>query len=82
MQLNVEIPSHFPDAVQCTPEQFMQEAKFAMAAKLYEIGRLSSGMAAVLAGVSRVQFLLELSRYGVPVIDLTENELSDDVNNA
>jgi predicted HTH domain antitoxin len=33
--------------------------------KLYELGRLSSGRAAELAGMSRVEFLLALSRYKV-----------------
>ena len=37
MQLLVEVPTNLPDAAQCTPEQFMQEAKLAMAIKLYEL---------------------------------------------
>jgi len=35
------------------------------AVKLYELGRLSSGRAAELAGMSRVEFLLSLERYQV-----------------
>jgi len=35
------------------------------AVKLYELGRLSSGIAAELAGMSRVEFLLNLNRYRV-----------------
>jgi predicted HTH domain antitoxin len=48
------------------------------AVKLYEMGRLSSGRAAELAGMSRVEFLLNLSRY--KVFPLTA-EL-DDLENA
>ena len=44
--------------------------------------RLSSGMAAALVGISRVQFLAELGRYGVPVIDLSVADLESDVANA
>jgi predicted HTH domain antitoxin len=33
--------------------------------KLYEMGRLSSGRAAELAGLSRVEFLLNMERYRV-----------------
>ena len=33
--------------------------------KLYELGHLSSGRAAELAGISRVEFLLNLGRYQV-----------------
>jgi len=82
MQILVEVPTNLPDAAQCTPQQFMQEAKLAMAIKLYEMKRLPSGMAALLVGMSRVQFLGELHLYGVPVIDLDETELAEDFNNA
>jgi predicted HTH domain antitoxin len=54
----------------------------AMGVKLYEMKRLSSGMAASLVGVSRVQFLSELHRYGVAVIDLDDDELAEDIVNA
>jgi len=82
MQLLLEVPSNLPDAAQCTPQQFMREAKLAMAIKLYEMKRLSSGMSASLVGMSRLQFLGELHRYGVPVIDLDESELAEDITNA
>lgn len=82
MQILVEVPSNLPDAAQCTPQQFMHEAKLAMAIKLFEMKRLSSGMAALLIGMSRMQFLGELHRYGVPMIDLDENELAQDIINA
>lgn len=82
MQLLVEVPSNLPDAAQCTPQQFMHEAKLAMAIKLFEMKRLSSGMAASLIGMTRVQFLGELHRYDVSMIDLDENELAQDIANA
>jgi predicted HTH domain antitoxin len=82
MQLVVEVPGNLPDAAQCTPQQFMHEAKLAMAMKLFEMKRLSSGMAAMLIGMSRIEFLGELHRYGVPMIDLDQNELAQDISNA
>ena len=82
MQLLVDVPSHMSDAAQCTPQQFVHEAKLAMAVKLFEMKRLSSGMAALLIGMTRMQFLGELHRYGVSMIDLDENELAQDINNA
>jgi predicted HTH domain antitoxin len=81
MQLLLEVPKNLPDAAQCTPQQFIQEAKLAMAIKLFEMKRLSSGMAATFIGMSRVEFLSELYRYGVPVIDLDQNELAQDLSN-
>jgi len=82
MELVVPIPQALPDAMQSTPEEFAHEARMAMAAKLYELKRLPSGMAAQLAGVSRVEFLLELHRFGVAVIDLTADEILADAANA
>jgi hypothetical protein len=49
-----------------------------MAVKLFEMKRLSSGIAAQ----DRVTFLLSLHRFGVPMIDLEEEELLSDIENA
>ena len=43
--------------------------------------RLSSGMAAKLAGMDSVSFLLSLHQYGVAMIDLDEDELQLDIQN-
>lgn len=82
LQLTIEYPETFPDAVGRTREQFEQEARWAMAVKLFELQRLSSGMAAALLGVDRVTFLLKLGDYGVPMVDLSEEELLSDMANA
>lgn len=42
---------------------------------MYELGRLSSGAAAKLAGVPRVVFLTKLADYGVETFRLTEEQL-------
>ena len=82
MQLQIEYPDSLPDLLQTTRPQFEAEARMAMAVKLFERQRLTSGLAARLAGVSRVEFLLDLHRYGVPMIDLDEAELRADVQHA
>jgi predicted HTH domain antitoxin len=43
---------------------------------------ISSGIAAKIAGINRVTFLMELHKYGVLMIDLTEEELLSDFENA
>jgi predicted HTH domain antitoxin len=82
--LSAEFPRHhldrpLPDALQRSQGQFEQEAKLAMAVKLFEMKRLSSGIASKLAGVDRVSFLLGLHRYGVAMIDLDQDELQSDL---
>lgn len=81
-QLTVNYSETLPDVVGSTQEQFEQEAKWAMAVKLFEMKRLSSGMAAALIGVDRVTFLLKLADYGISMIDLSEAELLSDLANA
>lgn len=82
MQIIVNYPEQLPDALQQSPEQFEHEAKMAMAVKLYELKRISSGTAAALVGMERVAFLLGLHHYGVAVIDLTEGDLESDFDKA
>lgn len=82
MQLVIDYPQLLPDALQQTRAEFEQAAKMAMAVKLFEMKRLSSGVAAKLAGVERVTFLLDLHRYGVPMIDLDDEDLLTDLRNA
>jgi len=81
-QILIDYPANLPDMLHTTPSDFAAEAKMAMAVKLFELKRLSSGMAAQLAGVDRVTFLLNLHRYGVAMIDLDEDELKADLENA
>ena len=82
LQLTINYPETFPDALGKTREQFERDARWAMAVKLYELKQLSSGMAASLLGVDRVTFLLKLNDYGVAIIDLSEEELLSDFKNA
>lgn len=82
MTLRIDYPADLPDALQQTRQQFEAEARMAMAVKLFEMKRISSGIAAQIAGLPRAQFLLALHRYGVPMIDLDEEELRSDLAHA
>lgn len=77
-QLTIEYPDDLLVALGANREQFEQEARFALAAKLFEMGRLSSGKAARLAGMDRATFLLSLHRVGVAMLDLDEMEMEDE----
>ena len=80
--ITIECPDSILQALQETPEEFAREARLLLAVKLYEIGRLSSGRAAELAGMIRVQFLEVLKSYKVPVLNLTREELEKDFQSA
>ena len=62
-----------------TQEQFNQEARFLLAAKLFELGKLSSGQAARLCGKERVDFLLSLPQIGVSISNLRPEDADAEV---
>lgn len=64
--------------LEVTPERYGLELRLAAAVKLYELGRLSSGAAAKLAGIPRVVFLSKLADYGVDTFRLSSNDLSQE----
>ena len=47
--------------------------------QLYELGRLSSGSAALLAGVPRTLFLSRLAEFGVDTFRLSESDFEEEV---
>ena len=64
-QIIVDVPEKVLLAEKTDEATFARELRMLAAVKLYELGRLSSGRAAELAGMSRVEFLLALGRYKV-----------------
>ncbi len=64
-QIVVDVPEKVLLAEKMDEADFARELRTLAAVKLYELGRLSSGRAAELAGMSRVEFLLSLGRYKV-----------------
>lgn len=64
-QIMISVPEKILLAEKTDEVSFAQELRMLAAVKLYELGRLSSGRAAELAGMSRIEFLLTLGRYKV-----------------
>lgn len=74
-EITLSIPDEALLALKLNEQQLGAELRLAAAIKLYELGRLSSGSAARLAGVPRVVFLTKLYDYGVDSFRLTAEEL-------
>ena len=73
-QVVINVPEKILLAEKTDEVAFGRELSTLAAVKLYELGRLSSGRAAELAGVSRVEFLMNLSHYRVfPLVSELED---------
>jgi len=77
-QITFEVSEESLLALNLPHERLADELRMAAAVKLYEIGRLSSGAAAQLAGMPRVVFLGKLADYGVNTFRLTGDELAQE----
>jgi predicted HTH domain antitoxin len=73
--ISIEIPESILIAEKTDEISFARELRVLAAVKLYEMGRLSSGRAAELAGMPRVEFLMNLGRYKVFPLDSELNDL-------
>jgi hypothetical protein len=69
-RLEIEYGDDILLSVGLSKDEFNQEARFLLAAKLYELGRLTSGQAAKFCGKYRIDFLLALPRAGVSISNL------------
>jgi len=75
-QITFEIPGDALVGLNLPLDEAGATVRMAAAMKLYELGRLSSGAAARLAGIPRIVFLSRLADYGVDTFRLSEDELA------
>jgi predicted HTH domain antitoxin len=74
-KITLEYPDRLELAVQTTPEELEAQIRLMAALKMFELGKLSSGKAAELAGLSRVEFLEMCGRYRVSIFNYPPEEL-------
>ncbi len=81
-EVTISIPEEAAAVMDMEPADLAAELRMAAAMKLFELERLSSGAAAILAGVPRTVFLSKLADYGIDTFRLTKAELKADAENA
>jgi predicted HTH domain antitoxin len=80
-KLTIEYPEGLEMAVQTTREELESQIRLMAALKMFELGKLSSGKAAQLAGVSRVEFFELCGRYRVSLFNYPPEEIEAELEN-
>ena len=80
--LKIDYSEWLLEALKLSPEEFEAEMRLALAAHLCKRGPLSTGAAAVFAGVSKPEFLQRMGDLGITAFNLTPEELEHDMQTA
>lgn len=78
-EFTLKTPPHFEDAVHLTKPEMEQQVLLMAALKMFELGKISSGKAAELAGMSRVDFLTACGKYKVSIFNYDADELEQEL---
>lgn len=66
-------------SLELPPNVSSDEARLFLAAKLYEVGKLSLGKAAQLSGYSKSTFIELISKMGIPVVNYPADDLEHEI---
>ncbi|NBC83938.1 MAG: UPF0175 family protein [Bacteroidetes bacterium] len=79
----VSYPESLANSLKLNTKDFVTEIKMSSLAKLFELGRISSGTAAKILGISRVEFLDRISDYKISIFNHADlDDLNNDISNA
>ena len=81
--VSIEYPDELRVSLKYKKDEFADEIKKISLIKLYELGKISSGMAAKVLNISRVDFIELLGKYKVSIFPYEDKEeLLEDLRNA
>jgi predicted HTH domain antitoxin len=78
--ISIEYPDYLANSMRMNKSEFEREIKISGLVKLFELGKISSGTAAKVLELSRIEFLELLSRYSVGFLNV--EDLNEDLQNA
>ena len=76
-ELTIKYPAGLENAVHLTKSEMEQHLRLMAALKMFELGKISSGKAAELAGMPRVEFFEVCGRYGVSMFNYPDEEIEE-----
>ena len=77
--ISIQLPDGVFSALKKAPDDLAREMRIAAAVKWYELGEISQGKAAEIAGLNRIEFLDILARYQVSPFQYTVKELAEEI---
>ncbi|MCP4697769.1 MAG: UPF0175 family protein [Gammaproteobacteria bacterium] len=78
--VTLELPETVFSALRLAPAEFIKEMRIAAAVQWYAQQQISQGKGAEIAGLSRVEFLDELFKRGIPAIQISAEELTQELD--
>ncbi len=78
--ISVELPETIQQALNRTSGEMGRDVKLYAALMLYQLGKLSSGLASEMAGLTRVEFLELCGEYGISVFQYSPDELAAELD--
>lgn len=78
--VTIEYPDDLLLSLKESRIEFENEARFLLALKLYELGKISSGKAAKIAGLNRLEFLMKLGKYKVSPFQVDLDEILEEAS--
>jgi predicted HTH domain antitoxin len=81
--VSIEYPDELRVSLKYKRDEFADEIKKISLIKLYELGKISSGMAAKVLNMSRLEFIELLGKYKVSIFSYeSKSDLLEDLGNA
>jgi predicted HTH domain antitoxin len=81
-KINIEYPESLANALNLRECEFKYEVKISSIVKLFELGKISSGIAAKVLGLSRIEFIELLAKYKVSIYGSYDiADLKEDIAN-
>lgn len=76
MTVTIDLPPEVLSSLRRSPEEFVRDMRLAAAVHWYSRGEISQGLAAEIAGMTRADFIDELARQKVDVVQASVADLA------